>query len=558
MKRFETKNEEKARGQEGKKASFQNLENSSLLTPHSSLRKGFTLVEAMVLMLLFSIMLAASMPLISKRHTELKKVAHGMYVCSNNTDGTYQADGTYNNNGTYTEQLFKNDALVINNTTATSCTFTPPLKAEYFMIQVVGGGGGGGYPGAMTTGSTDHTTNSIDVSNPPGSISLPNSWLSVAEFTGSAGTLTISIPSASGGTGGGYSWGDVVCPVSPGYCQTYGASGTTISVADKTGVAIQYGNLGWSTVSSCTGYNGITDTNLTDIVATSGYDGRVGSASYYGNTYPTSSPGTPKGGNAPTSKTWLPVPLNGVGTTNAQPFNLSYASCSSPSYSPSYLYWYDYYRTQTWKYGLSGKGGDFDAKFYPSFRGPIRPSPGAGGAPGDGLNAGTGALSVYQGYTGSKSTVETIEAASSTLMKADGGIGGDGNKVTGAIRVDSDGGLLTKVGTTWYMRGTYDADAVSKSKQIMLVGGFMSDYRQSQVGDKGKGGLGGGTMGVCQSDSNYPYHLFVGAQGATVNKPYSPACGSFTGNTISLIPSTGTEKAYSTQRGTGGAVYIYW
>lgn len=95
-------------------------------------KKGFTLAELMVFFVFISIILAASMPLITKRARNIPaKMNHGKYICTQNDDGTYN------------EVYYNSFKRVDVHENLGACSFTPPKKASLFKIELIGGGAGG-------------------------------------------------------------------------------------------------------------------------------------------------------------------------------------------------------------------------------------------------------------------------------------------------------------------------------------------------------------------------------------------------------------------------------
>lgn len=95
---------------------------------------GFSLVEMMLLLLILSLMTAASVPILSRKHRKAPvKAFHGRYACF------------WNGNQLW-EQQYSGENIIKDGAVA-QCKFVAPKKANYFYIQIVGGGGGGGNAG---------------------------------------------------------------------------------------------------------------------------------------------------------------------------------------------------------------------------------------------------------------------------------------------------------------------------------------------------------------------------------------------------------------------------
>jgi len=100
-------------------------------------RKAFTMVELMMLLLVASLIIAACLPVITKKHFKLPStVIHGTYLC-------------YYKNGKLHETKWVGRAVQkkILDRDTNNCVFEPPAKAPYFQVSAIGGGGGGGDAG---------------------------------------------------------------------------------------------------------------------------------------------------------------------------------------------------------------------------------------------------------------------------------------------------------------------------------------------------------------------------------------------------------------------------
>lgn len=173
-----------------------------------NLKKGFSLVEMMLLLLIVSLVTAGSMSVITKKHARIpKKIVHGKYICGYNEAGQL-----------YQERFIENKSLgaeVIPD--GGSCVFEPPKKATYFYIQLVGGGGGGGDAGSY---DGEHTAASDSDSFGPTNISesyVNNLGITTDEFRNiTAGyTAQAAAYGGDGGQGAGCTCG---FPISTGDC----------------------------------------------------------------------------------------------------------------------------------------------------------------------------------------------------------------------------------------------------------------------------------------------------------------------------------------------------
>lgn len=90
---------------------------------------AFSLAEALVTLLIVTIIAGVSVPLINKKKTQTHENIHGKWTCHRSG---------YNHVATTTIE-----GKTTTKTTSGSCTFTPPTNAKNFIVKVVGGGGGG-------------------------------------------------------------------------------------------------------------------------------------------------------------------------------------------------------------------------------------------------------------------------------------------------------------------------------------------------------------------------------------------------------------------------------
>lgn len=91
--------------------------------------RAFSLAEALVTLLIVTIIAGVSIPLISKKRSTTNDNIHGKWTCHRSG---YSHVATTTIEGQTTTK-----------TTSGSCTFTPPTKGKNFVVKVVGGGGGG-------------------------------------------------------------------------------------------------------------------------------------------------------------------------------------------------------------------------------------------------------------------------------------------------------------------------------------------------------------------------------------------------------------------------------
>lgn len=118
-------------------------------------RKAFTMVELMMLLLVASLIIAACLPVITKKHFKLPStVIHGTYLC-------------YYKNGKLHETKWVGRAVQkkILDRDTNNCVFEPPAKAPYFQVSAIGGGGGGGDSG-YTGGDPQTGVNGVQTFDP--------------------------------------------------------------------------------------------------------------------------------------------------------------------------------------------------------------------------------------------------------------------------------------------------------------------------------------------------------------------------------------------------------
>lgn len=90
---------------------------------------GFSLAEALMTLLIISIITIASIPVITKKKRNYDDTPHGEWTCE------------YNEQGMHSSWSQDSPTPVVN---SSYCEFVPPAKAKSFIVKAVGGGGGGG------------------------------------------------------------------------------------------------------------------------------------------------------------------------------------------------------------------------------------------------------------------------------------------------------------------------------------------------------------------------------------------------------------------------------
>ena len=158
-------------------------------------KKGFSLTELMILMLIVAIALAASIPVITKKHVRLPQLnEHGVYLCYYDSDNQLHEVR-------YTNKFGMNKAIIDH--TTDNCVFNPPKKASYFQISAVGGGGGGGDSGYTGGNISTNWTPEYHIS--PFNITsddLTAKNITLSEFRSYAGTLYAFARGTDSGRGG--------------------------------------------------------------------------------------------------------------------------------------------------------------------------------------------------------------------------------------------------------------------------------------------------------------------------------------------------------------------
>ena len=114
-------------------------------------KHAFTLAEALILLLIASLLAAALVPVITRKHKEVGE--HGEWVCTMDSDGKHVVKSTYRGKITQFETAYNNGEM---------CVFSPPAAAKDFTVKAVGGGGSGagGTAGAAETIFNSMTENS--------------------------------------------------------------------------------------------------------------------------------------------------------------------------------------------------------------------------------------------------------------------------------------------------------------------------------------------------------------------------------------------------------------
>jgi len=118
-------------------------------------KKGFTLAEMMVVLLIMTIIAAATLPLVTRRHKKTEEISHGRYECYYNASGKLVEKYTQ----TGGNMAIANSGVEVQPLSG-KCTFVPPRASKKFNMYLIGGGGGGG----GVVGNAGHTAwSSVDL-----------------------------------------------------------------------------------------------------------------------------------------------------------------------------------------------------------------------------------------------------------------------------------------------------------------------------------------------------------------------------------------------------------
>ena len=111
----------------------------------SNKRKGFTLVELMLLLVVVSLVIASSYSLITRKHRLVpRKSLHGQYACFKDLNPIEDPENPGNTIQYWNHEILISGNTVIKDGWTKTCQFAFPKAASYVYIQMVGGGGAGG------------------------------------------------------------------------------------------------------------------------------------------------------------------------------------------------------------------------------------------------------------------------------------------------------------------------------------------------------------------------------------------------------------------------------
>lgn len=103
------------------------------------IKKAFTLIEVMLLLVVLSLVFASSTTIITRKHKlKPRRSVHGTYICYRNNDDGLLHEIMYSGKSL----IFENNQTV--NPAFTECKFEAPKNASYLYVQLIGGGGAGG------------------------------------------------------------------------------------------------------------------------------------------------------------------------------------------------------------------------------------------------------------------------------------------------------------------------------------------------------------------------------------------------------------------------------
>lgn len=160
------------------------------------MRKGFSMVELLLLLLFVSLITAALTPVVTKKHYKIPKpTSHGAYLC-------YDRGG-----GQLHEVRFSGKALstTVFDRDVAQCRFEPPEKVSYFHVSAIGGGGGGGdsgYTGGVYTTLGPYTEQLSPIGITDYMVSTRQRDITAGDFENFGGKLYGFVVGAGSGRGG--------------------------------------------------------------------------------------------------------------------------------------------------------------------------------------------------------------------------------------------------------------------------------------------------------------------------------------------------------------------
>ena len=117
-------------------------------------KRGFSLVEVMILFTVLAVAMAASLPLITKKSKPVPtKISHGVYRCI--------AQG----NGFYLEETYNSFRQLKSNPRATACHFNKVPNASVYKIDLYSAGAGGTKYAAYVSANDDHRSSTFTMAD---------------------------------------------------------------------------------------------------------------------------------------------------------------------------------------------------------------------------------------------------------------------------------------------------------------------------------------------------------------------------------------------------------
>ena len=172
-------------------------------------KKGFTLVEVMLMLVVLSLIVASSYSLITRKHKLVpRKSVHGQYACFIDPNDALDENGV-----TKYREIQMSGNTVIKNGYVSNCSYTFPKSATYVFLQMIGGGGAGGNArynaGSNEAIALGPDAHHVGVKNTPfgRAISLVEPDWEYLDYTNLRHSLAIprynnGDPASNGGTGG--------------------------------------------------------------------------------------------------------------------------------------------------------------------------------------------------------------------------------------------------------------------------------------------------------------------------------------------------------------------
>lgn len=143
-------------------------------------RRGFSIAEALMALLVVSLITVATVPVVTKKKRDASQGVHGEWVC-------------YMSGSSHVTQITQDGKTTTSS--GSDCTFVPPGKAKNFSVKVVGGGGGGA-AGSMPVPKTYYSSTSFKPDKNGDYV------VAVIGGGGGGGQIRCGSQARTGGTGG--------------------------------------------------------------------------------------------------------------------------------------------------------------------------------------------------------------------------------------------------------------------------------------------------------------------------------------------------------------------